>query len=141
MDGQVTISSAQQNQQQPQTQLYRAILGEFQVVQRYLGQMEDERKRDKERQTEMGFMMDKLQFQLQQQQQSIDDLQHQLQHKHQHHQGQQQEDHRRSSQQFDHRRGSHEGDSPSFSRLSMNASDQQQQQQQQQVKAQEDQQK
>ncbi|KAG9071365.1 hypothetical protein KI688_005576 [Linnemannia hyalina] len=137
MDGQVSISSAQQDQQQqPATQLYRAILGEFQVVQRYLGQVEDERKRDKERQTEMGFMMDKLQFQLQQQQQSIEDLKHQLQHQNQQShpqqqqlqlQGQQQqEDHRRTSQQFDHSRRSHVGDSPLFSTLSMNVSDQQQ---------------
>ncbi|KAF9542715.1 hypothetical protein EC957_001696 [Mortierella hygrophila] len=148
-DGQVSISSAQQDQQQHTTQLYGAILGEFRVVQRYLGQVEDERKRDKERQTEMGFMMDKLRFQLQQQQQSIEDLQHQLQHQNQQShpqqqqlQGQQQqENHRRTSQQFDHSRRSHAGDSPSFSMLSMNVSDQQQQkQQQQQVKSFEDQQ-
>lgn len=138
MDGQVSISSAHQDQQQPATQLYRAILGEFQVVQRYMGQMEDQRKRDRERHTEMGFMMDKLQFQLQQQQQSIEDLQHQLQHQHQQHhpqqqlQGQQQqkEDHRRTLQQVDHHRGTHAGDSPSFSTLPVNVSDQQQQQQQ-----------
>ncbi|KAF9145908.1 hypothetical protein BGX30_006048 [Mortierella sp. GBA39] len=143
MDGQVSISSAQQDQQQPTTQLYRAILGEFQVVQRYLGQVEDERKRDQERQTEIRFMMDKMHFQLQLQQQSIEDLQHQLQHRNQQShprqqiQGQQQqEDHRRTSQQFDHRRRSHVGDSPSFSTLSMNVSDQQQQQ----VKSLEDQQ-
>ncbi|KAG0310202.1 hypothetical protein BGZ97_012716 [Linnemannia gamsii] len=105
MDGQVAISSAQQEQQQPAAQLYRAILGEFQVVQQYLGQMEDQRKRDKERQTEMGFMMDKLQFQLQQQQQSIKDLQHQLQDQHQH-QYQHQHQHQHQHQQLDHRRGS-----------------------------------
>ncbi|KAG0287445.1 hypothetical protein BGZ96_008631 [Linnemannia gamsii] len=136
MDGQIAISSAQQDQQQPATQLYRAILGEFQVVQRYLGQMEDQRKRDKERQTEMGFMVDKLQFQLQQQQQSIEDLHHQLQDQHQpqqqqvmrgspphhqhQHQHQHQQEHRRSSQQFDQRRGS---------QASINVPDQQQQQQ------------
>lgn len=132
MDGQIAISSAQQDQQQPATQLYRAILGEFQVVQQYLGQMEDQRKRDKERQAEMGFMVDKLQFQLQQQQQSITDLQHQLQVKHQpqqqhvtrgsppHHQHQHQHqlEHRRSLQ-FDQRRGS---------QASINVPDQQQQQ-------------
>ncbi|KAF9155651.1 hypothetical protein BG015_009096 [Linnemannia schmuckeri] len=157
MEGQVAISSAQQQhdqqqlQQQPATQLYRAILGEFQVVQRYLGQMEDQRKRDKERQNEMGFMMDKLQYQLQQQQQSIEDLQHQLQHQHQLQpqpqqqqqqlQGQhQKEDHRRSSQQFEHHRGSHAENSPSFLTSSMNVQDQQQQQQQQQPQSLEDQQ-
>ncbi|KAF8943158.1 hypothetical protein BGZ47_005727 [Haplosporangium gracile] len=150
MDGQVTVSSVQQQQdqqqlQQPATQLYHAILGEFQVVQRYLGQMEDQRKRDKERHNEMGFMMDKLQFQLQQQQQSIEELQYQLQHQQQPHPQQQQEqpqgqhhqeDHRRSSQQFDHHCGSQAENSSSFSASSMNAQDQQKQQQPQSLEAQ-----
>ncbi|KAF9125948.1 hypothetical protein BGW39_007028 [Mortierella sp. 14UC] len=151
-DGQIAISSAQQQVQlqgQAAKQLYRAILGEFQVVQQYLGKMEDQRARDKERQTEMGYLMDKLQFQLQQQQQSIQDLQAQLQHQQQHqqgmraaagqghgqgqeHHGQGQEHHGQSPQQFDHRRASQSNDyssPPSFS-SSMNVPDQQQQQQQ-----------
>ncbi|KAF9911754.1 hypothetical protein EC991_002482 [Linnemannia zychae] len=135
-DGQITISSAQQQGQlqgQPATQLYRAILGEFQVVQQYLGKMEDQRERDKVRQAEMGYLVDKLQFQLQQQQQSIQDLQVQLQHQQQHQQqqgtmavgqgqgqgqGQVQEHLGQSpSQPFDHRRAgqSRDHDSPRLS--------------------------
>ncbi|KAG0363516.1 hypothetical protein BGX24_004879, partial [Mortierella sp. AD032] len=147
-DGQVAISSAQQQgvQGQPTTQLYRAILGEFQVVQQYLGKMEGERQRDKERQAEMGYLMDKLQFQLHQQQQSIQDLQGLL---NQQQQGQHQQQQQQGmipaveGQQFGHRRASqsHDHSSPPSFSSSSNLLDQQQQQQQQQQrsKAQEDQ--
>ncbi|KAG0216224.1 hypothetical protein BGX33_000322 [Mortierella sp. NVP41] len=130
MDGQVAISSAQQKQQQPVAQLYRAILGEFRAVQRYLGQMEDQRQQDKERQAEMRYLMDKLQYQIHQQQQSIQDLQLQLNQQQQPqsqqqqqqqqpsrtsppHQ-QQQQDHRRSPQHYEQHRASQDYSSHSF---------------------------
>ncbi|KAF9965184.1 hypothetical protein BGZ70_005300 [Mortierella alpina] len=60
------------------TQMYRAILGEFQVVKRYFSQLEGQRQRDKDNQKALYTMMERMQQQMQQQQRSIEELQQHL---------------------------------------------------------------
>ncbi|KAF9951770.1 hypothetical protein BGZ72_006771 [Mortierella alpina] len=60
------------------TQMYRAILGEFQVVKRYFSQMDGQRQRDKDNQKALYTMMERMQQQMQQQQRSIEEIQQHL---------------------------------------------------------------
>ncbi|CAO3575208.1 unnamed protein product [Mortierella alpina] len=60
------------------TQVYRAILGEFQVVKRYFSQLDGQRQRDKDNQKALYTMMERMQQQMQQQQRSIEELQQHL---------------------------------------------------------------
>ncbi|KAF9984241.1 hypothetical protein BGZ75_004200 [Mortierella antarctica] len=60
------------------TQVYRAILGELQMVKRYFGQLEGQRQRDKDNQKALYTMMERMQQQMQQQQRSIEGIQQHL---------------------------------------------------------------
>ncbi|KAF9279182.1 hypothetical protein BGZ68_008073 [Mortierella alpina] len=59
-------------------QMYRAILGEFQVVKRYFSQLEGQRQRDKDNQKALYTMMERMQQQMQRQQRSIEEIQQHL---------------------------------------------------------------
>ncbi|KAG9325748.1 hypothetical protein KVV02_003620 [Mortierella alpina] len=60
------------------TQVYRAILGELQMVKRYFSQLEGQRQRDKDNQKALYTMMERMQQQIQQQQRSIEGIQQHL---------------------------------------------------------------
>ncbi|KAG0327056.1 hypothetical protein BG000_001106 [Podila horticola] len=64
--------------QSPSTQLYATILGEFRAVKRFMDQLDDQRQRDKHNQRSMMHMIEKLQYQMRQNQRQIEDLQSQL---------------------------------------------------------------
>ncbi|KFH67243.1 hypothetical protein MVEG_07765 [Podila verticillata NRRL 6337] len=65
--------------QSPSTQLYTTILSEFRAVKRFMDQLDDQRQRDKHNQRSMMHMIEKLQYQMRQNQRQIEDLQSQLQ--------------------------------------------------------------
>ncbi|KAF9103882.1 hypothetical protein BGX27_010325 [Mortierella sp. AM989] len=61
--------------------LHQTILNEFHTVKGYLVRMDGQRKRDKENQKAMHSMIERLQYQVQEQQRSIQDLQEQVQYR------------------------------------------------------------
>ncbi|KAF9397803.1 hypothetical protein BGX21_008488 [Mortierella sp. AD011] len=64
-------------------QLYQAIMSEFHVVKEYLGRLDGQRQRDKENQKAMYSMLERLQYQVQDQQRTIQSLQSQIQYRQQ----------------------------------------------------------
>ncbi|KAG0086247.1 hypothetical protein BGZ92_008292 [Podila epicladia] len=64
--------------QSPSAQLYTTILSEFRAVKRLMDQLDDQRQRDKHNQRSIVHMVEKLQYQVRQNQRQIEDLQSQL---------------------------------------------------------------
>ncbi|KAG0000237.1 hypothetical protein BGZ80_010421 [Entomortierella chlamydospora] len=64
-------------------QLYQTILSEFHVVKEYLGRLDGQRQRDKENQKAIYSMIERLQYQVQDQQRTIQSLQSQIQYRQQ----------------------------------------------------------
>ncbi|KAF9551342.1 hypothetical protein EC957_009226 [Mortierella hygrophila] len=62
----------------PSVKHYREILNEMQIMREYLGQMDEQRRADLDKQTSMLHLVDKMQHQLSQQQHQLSQLQQQL---------------------------------------------------------------
>lgn len=77
--GELTVAGAESlSGSSPSVQQYREILNEMQIMREYLGQMDEQRRADMDKQTSMFHLIDKMQHQLSQQQHQLSQLQHQL---------------------------------------------------------------
>ncbi|KAG0044155.1 hypothetical protein BGZ89_006163, partial [Linnemannia elongata] len=77
--GELAVAGAEsQSGSSPSVQQFREILNEMQIMREYLGQMDEQRRADMDKQSNMLHLIDKMQHQLSQQQHQLSQLQHQL---------------------------------------------------------------
>ncbi|KAF9145461.1 hypothetical protein BGX30_008678, partial [Mortierella sp. GBA39] len=77
--GELTVAGVEsQPESPPSVKHYREILNEMQIMREYLGQMDEQRRADLDKQTSMLHLVDKMQHQLSQQQHQLSQLQQQL---------------------------------------------------------------